>query len=160
MMLYITLLYVKLKLWPPRRLLHSTYQAHLVSLTVSRTLCFATSMVPSGTVVVSHEDTGLPPRAPPLSLYHGLWSFVKVGNALHLLMNLPPCTHGPAKCLGYPLMDQPPGCRPLHLFLHGDAPIIDHNRTKNPMSSQQVVPKHIGKQERKSWLSWQDPETQ
>lgn len=78
----ITLLYVKLKLRPPRRLLHSSYQARLVSLMVSRTLCFATSMVPSGSVVVSrasegsHEDTGLPPRAPPSSLYHGLWSFV------------------------------------------------------------------------------------
>lgn len=155
----ITLLYVKLKLRPPRRLLHSTYQARLVSLMVSRTLCFATSMVPSGTVVISRasvEDTGLPPRAPPLSLYRGLWSFVKVGNALHPLMNLPPCTHGPAKCLGYPLMDQPSGCRPLLpsvLVSPWGCPVIDHNRTKNPVSSQQVVPRHIGKQERKPWLS-------
>lgn len=114
----ITLLYIKLKLRPPRKLLQSKYQAHLVSLMVSGALCFARSVVPSVTVAVprasvgSHEDTVLPPRAPPSGLRHGLWSFVKVGGAFHLLMmNLPPCMHGPTRCL----TDRPPVCRPLLL---------------------------------------------
>lgn len=98
----IILLYTELKLRPPKTLLQSTYQARLVSLMVSSSLCYTTSLVPSVAAAVSRTsvrsqgDTVLAAFSDRSGLYHGLWSLVEVDNAFHLLlMTLQPCMHAP-----------------------------------------------------------------